>query len=78
MQAQIRQVGIEPAQAGNKPACQQTSRAAQDKRGIGRTLRQLCTNTTQSLERIGADIPQAQAGICEFQAASILDEQADT
>ncbi|GID08775.1 hypothetical protein TMM008_59770 [Pseudomonas sp. 008] len=37
---------------------------------------QLGANAAQTLEGFGAGIAQTNAGICEFKAASILDEQA--
>jgi hypothetical protein len=40
-------------------------------------LRQFGANTAQALERLAAGVAQSCAGICEFQAASFLDEQAD-
>src|SRR5450830_5273 len=66
------------AQAWNKPACQQTARTAEDERCIGAALGDFCAHVAQALERLGTRIAQTHSGICEFEAASFLDEQADT
>ena len=75
MQAQIRQIRIQAPQPWNKPARQQTARTAEDKRRIRAALGQFPAHIPQALERLEAGIAQPHAGICEFNAASILDEK---
>src|SRR5450830_5272 len=47
-------------------------------RCIGAALGDFCAHVAQALERLGTRIAQTHSGICEFEAASFLDEQADT
>lgn len=76
VQAQVRQVGIQPAQARNQPTRQQAAGTTEDERRIGAALSELGTNIPQPLEGLTAGVPQANPGICEFNATSILAEKA--
>ncbi len=75
MQAQVGQVSIEPSQARNEPARQQTARAAQHEGCFVIDPAQFGANGAQAIKRLGTDIAQPITGICEFQAAPIFDEQ---
>ena len=75
LQAQFRQLAVESVQTRDKPARQQATRAGQDKRRVGLPLLQLGTGAAQAVEQFGADIAQANAGICEFKATTFLAEQ---
>lgn len=76
VQAQVRQVGVQAPQARNQPARQQAAGAAEDERRVGAATGQLGANVPQALEGLAAGIAQTNPGICEFNATSILDEQA--
>lgn len=76
VQAQLRQVRLEPAQARDEPARQQAARTAEHERRIGTALAQLGTNATQAIEGVKTRIAQAKPCICEFNATPVLDEQA--
>lgn len=74
LQAQVGEGTVEPVQPRDEPARQQAAGYAEDERGLGGLPAQLGTDATQSLERIAAGVTQANAGIGEFYAASILAE----
>ncbi len=75
LQAQVGEGTVELVQPRDEPARQQAAGYAEDERGLGGLPAQLGTDATQSLERIAAGVTQANAGIGEFYAASILAEQ---
>ncbi len=59
VQAQVRQVGIEPPQSRDKPARQQASRATEHEWRIGCALCEFGANAAQALEGFAAGVTQA-------------------
>ncbi|MNG04325.1 hypothetical protein D3C84_874490 [compost metagenome] len=56
VQAQLRQVRLQPAQPRDEPACQQATGTAEDERRIGAALAQFGAHPAQTLERVAAGI----------------------
>jgi len=75
LQTQLRQLAVEAIQPRNEPARQQAARAGQHEGRIFALPAQVGTGTAQTLEGIEGRIAQAQAGIGEFYATPLLDEQ---
>ncbi len=75
LQAQLRQVAVEPVQPRDEPARQQAAGATEHERRLGGLPLQLGAGAAQALEGVAGDIAQADTGIGEFYAASFLDQQ---
>ena len=75
LQAQFRQLAVEPVQARNKPARQQTARTTEHKGRITGLPLQLGAHLAQAFKGIEGHIAQAHAGLGELDAATVLDEQ---
>ncbi|MCY1300057.1 hypothetical protein D9M70_496150 [compost metagenome] len=76
LQAQLRQRAVEAVQARDEPARQQAAGTAEHERRVGAALLEFAADRAQARERLAAGIAQAQPGIGEFYAASVLAEQA--
>ncbi|MNI74365.1 hypothetical protein D3C73_1304470 [compost metagenome] len=75
MQAQLRQIRLQPPQPRDEPARQQAARAAQHEWRLADIPAEFGADTAQPVERFTTGITQPDAGICEFDATPVLDEQ---
>src|SRR5690606_12643030 len=66
---------LEPSEPWDEPACQQAARATEDEGGLADIAAEFHADPAQAVERLATGIAQANPGICEFDAAPILDEQ---
>ena len=75
LQAQLRQLAVEAVQPRDEPARQEAAGATEHERRLGRVPLQLGAGAAQPLEGLAGGLAQTLAGIGEFYAAPLFDEQ---